>query len=272
MAYANSRRPRVVRVNREALRESRIQRLLETSSVLQKMPGVFQEELMRSGVMRTFARDERVRGVLTGAGNHVHFVTSGCVAEEASYHATSTIRFRTPGAVLGDLEVFDDQAQTPIATCLTPTLTISLPINRIRALAEHHPLIMLTMGRSVAERQRLTERIYNLFNRTPEQRVSTLLFELAVATDNDGPLRVAGPSQTNLAEALMLSRASVEKVIRTLKSEGVIDTGYRTFIVLDIAALRRIAGLAESDLEVLFRTTKAVLRAGSGRDRQDHVA
>lgn len=213
--------------------------------VLDKLPGILAEELHRSGAKRTlYPRGTTLRGLFSRpGGNHVHVILDGCVSERTLYGFSDTLRFRGRGEVLGDVEIFSD-VQPATAVCLAPTRTWAIPLERMRALAELHPLIMIAMGKSIADRLQRTERVYGTPSRDVDERVSGLLIDLGQTSGQhytDGTIKVAGPSQIDLAEALCLSRASVEKAVRRLRQADLIETGYRSYELRDLHALQRIA-------------------------------
>lgn len=207
-----------------------------------KFPDVLLRELMDAGQLRTYASGARLRGISgSNSSTYVHFLINGIVSERRVYGNGSTLRFRGPGEILGDLEVFDEEAQPASAVCLAPTWTLSIPLERMRALAEHHILIMMALGKNIAERMQRNERVYSAMGLSAEQRVCTLLHQLALDCGKpatNGGVSISGPSQSDLAEALMLSRATVENVVRSLRKDGLLLTRHRAFAIPNLNDLK----------------------------------
>ncbi|MDG4859900.1 Crp/Fnr family transcriptional regulator, partial [Streptomyces sp. T-3] len=191
---------------------------------------------------RTFERGELIRGMTVPGGDTVHVVIGGIVVEETVYHEVSAMRFRYEGHVLGDTEIFADP-RAPLARAVSQVGTMAMSLDRMRTLAGRRPALMKAIGMSMAERLRTNEKIYGLQSRTPEQRVCTLLLELAEASGYpfEEGRRLDGPSQSDIAQALTLSRATIENVLRTLRQKKVVRTEYRAFVFPDLARLRKLA-------------------------------
>lgn len=101
---------------------------------------------------------------------------------------------------------------------------------------------------SLEARNRSDELIYSTADRSPVQRVGTLLAHLAVvagAKDPNDPERITitGLSQTNIADALLLGKSTVEKAVAQLREYQVVACKYRQLMVTD---MRRLQGVAAS--------------------------
>ncbi|MGA5425170.1 Crp/Fnr family transcriptional regulator [Streptomyces lavendulocolor] len=164
----------------------------------------------------------------------------GCVAERTLIGSSPTMRILGAGAVLGCMKVFDRRIPPPTATCLTDTWTISVPLERMRTLAESNASLMKAVGVSVADRLEATERIYNRHGLKPVQRLAGLLAHLVMhcaVPAEEADFRVEGPAQSDLAEALSLSIGSVEAALKTLREDNTVLPGYRTY---EFPSLRRL--------------------------------
>ncbi|MGW6274680.1 Crp/Fnr family transcriptional regulator [Streptomyces sp. NPDC055060] len=211
--------------------------VLDHNAFIQRLPYAHRTELADTCQRRLYVRKENLRG---SSSAMVHIVLSGCVVEESSYGETSTVRILGAGAVLGDMEVFDDTLATPSTRCLNSTMTLALPLDRMRLIAEHNSVIATALGATVAERLVTSERVYNRAALRPEERLAGLFTHLlhncAVPCTRFGRM-LEGPSQIDLADALNLSRATVEAALRLLRKENLVVTGYRTFRFPSEAAL-----------------------------------
>jgi CRP-like cAMP-binding protein len=200
------------------------------------------QEMFQASRVRQHVRGQRIRGMTVRGGDSVHIVLNdtGIVAEEVVHHEASTLRFRHQGHVLGDLDVFAS-SRAPLAMALAPTVTMAVPLNVMRSMVGKHPTLMRAVSVSITERLRTTDRVYGMFARPAEQRLCGLFLELL---DKSGFItadgyRVEGPSQQDLAQALMLSRATVENALRSLRSKQVVKTSYRSYTFPDPKLLEK---------------------------------
>ncbi|AVZ74022.1 Crp/Fnr family transcriptional regulator [Streptomyces lunaelactis] len=192
---------------------------------------------------REYRRQTELRG--PNGGTAVHIVLRGCVAERTRIGSSSTVRIFGAGSVLGCMEVFDERIPAPTAICLNDTWTLSMPLDRMRALAETNTSLMKAIGISVTDRIEATERIYNRHSLKPEQRLAGLLAHLVMHCAVPGKtydFMVEGPAQTDLADALALSIGSVEAAMATLRKSKSVITGYRTY---EFPSLRRLLDTSE---------------------------
>ncbi|MGW3148906.1 hypothetical protein ACWDG1_30375 [Streptomyces sp. NPDC001177] len=123
--------------------------------------------------------------------------------------------------------------------CLSRCVFVEVPNSKLTALAMSDPAIALMLARMATKRQMLTERLYTTTRATPVARVAALLDYLAeptrrnlIKTREDGvmvmttteELVASGPSQTDIADALCLGRATVEKSVSELRQVGALRT------------------------------------------------
>ncbi|GHE60723.1 hypothetical protein GCM10018785_32260 [Streptomyces longispororuber] len=198
---------------------------------------------------RVYARDEELP--IEPDDQHVHLVLGGCVRQERfpcgpGPDAPRITRFRGVGQILGEAKLIYPRESVK-AACLTTTWVMPCPVPRMNWLLSRHPEIQLALLRSLEDRNRSDELVYGTTTRTPLQRVGGLLLHLAdhastPAPANPGHTTVLGPSQKDLADALMMGVSTVENAIRRLRrTHGVITSKYRQFVVTDRFLLRDIA-------------------------------
>ncbi|WSB58687.1 Crp/Fnr family transcriptional regulator (plasmid) [Streptomyces cellulosae] len=178
---------------------------------------------------RSSGRNAQLRG---SVGSTVHIVLSGCVYEESSYGEDTTVRIHGAGAVLGAAEIFNPDLHAPTARCLNATLTLAIPMTRMRAMVEHTGALAAALGKVLADQLVIGERVYNRRSLHPEERLAGLFVHLldrcAVPCMQYGRM-IEGPSQTDLADALSVSRATVENALKALRELGLVTTGYRRY-------------------------------------------
>ncbi|MGW3108346.1 hypothetical protein [Streptomyces sp. NPDC001100] len=147
-------------------------------------------------------------------------------------------------------------------TTLSSCLFIEVPNSKLTSLATTDPAIALMLARMAAKRHTLTERLYTASRAAPVARVAAVLNYLAeptrrnvIKTREDGVLVMttaeelvaSGPSQADIADALCLGRATVEKAIaelrqaKALKSFTPGERANRCYPVEDRGLLRQIS-------------------------------
>ncbi|MBL1096365.1 Crp/Fnr family transcriptional regulator [Streptomyces coffeae] len=210
-------------------------------------------------------------GSFSNGGRYVRFVVQGCVSEHTPSGET---RLWGRHAVIGDLYVGrrfvkSGRLRPPRGRgkFLSDAQAIVIGTGALHTMALHDPAVMRVINALNMERNAVMEEVYAANRRSPTARVATLLdyllddggssrFKLVRKTEHDGKvvvmgfdrsLAIEGPSQSQIAEALALGRATVEKVIASLRKDGVLATpspGLRTnryYEVKDRDRLKEIA-------------------------------
>ncbi len=234
----------------------RVRRGVKEPVFLANLPRALRETVME-GVRESVYRKGSVLRLKGMRASEAHIVAHGCVAERVRTQRLSTLRFHQAGALVGEDDLiappmtepkseFDLALFSTTVVCLTVTTAYSLSIARLRTLAEVEPIVYRALLASQARRVAEIENIYLNVRNPTLQRVACLLFHLAEWSHPAGGtvarLVVLGPTQSELAEALMLSRASVENALRELRAEGVLSTANRRYTVLRPRALWVAAG------------------------------
>ncbi|MEW2271043.1 helix-turn-helix domain-containing protein [Streptomyces sp. SID685] len=198
---------------------------------------------------RSNLRGTQLRGSVSSM---IHIVLSGCVYEESNHGEDTTARIHGAGSILGAAEVFDPDLLSPTARCLNNTLTMAISLARLRSMAEGLPLVGVALGKVLAERLVIGERVYSRHGLSPEQRLAGLFVHLldrcAVPCLSYGRM-LEGPSQTDLAAVLSVSRATVENALKALRDLELVTTGYRQYRFPDereLAAFGRVRTPAQT--------------------------
>ncbi|GAB2966028.1 hypothetical protein GCM10027075_77200 [Streptomyces heilongjiangensis] len=203
--------------------------LIDINPFLGELSRGVRHELASAMSTRQSIRNAQLRG---SVGSAVHIVLYGCVYEESSYGEDTTVRIHGSGAVLGIAEIFNPDLLAPTARCLNDTLTLSVPLTRMRAIVEHSGLLGAALGKVLADQLVTAERVYNRRSLMPEQRLAGLFVHLldrcAVPCTTYGRM-IEGPSQTDLADALSVSRATIENALKALRDRNLVTTGYRQY-------------------------------------------
>ncbi|WP_262062592.1 Crp/Fnr family transcriptional regulator [Streptomyces sp. STR69] len=208
--------------------------------------------LLRTGLRgRAFARDEHLP--IGPADQDVYIIWDGVVRQDrfplgAGENVPTVTRFRGRGQLVGEAKLVTDDSAVR-TKCLTGTVVIPCRAHYFNALLRKWPEVQRALLRSLEDRNRSDELVYTMATRPPLERVSRLLAHLADTAGCPDPradrVRITGPSQKDLAAALQLAVSTTENAIRTLRYHGIVEAGYRRFVVHDVDALRhRAAGNA----------------------------
>ena len=170
------------------------------------------------------------------------------------------ITFLIPGD-LCDLRAFMLQAMDHSIGTITASRIASIPRSRIMDIVAHHPRISAALWwSSMQEEAMLRERIVSLGRRDARARVAYLLCELlwryeAVGLANDRSVELP-LTQTELGDALGLTAIHVNRVLKRLRSDGLIETRHRTLHMLNVAGLQKIGGFNQDYLHLDGATTE----------------
>ncbi|PJE97423.1 Crp/Fnr family transcriptional regulator [Streptomyces carminius] len=182
----------------------------------------------------------------------VFVVLKGCVAQKRHPYGprdTQIVRFRGAGQLLGEVKLLDPRSSVE-TVCLDETWVLAYDIERMhRLLTRNRGAGRQALLLSLEERNRTDEAVYCTVTRPPLTRVSALLHHLAATVGTrhpDGTVQIAGPRQTDLADALLVSRSTVENAVSVLRAGHVVVSSYRRFLVTDPAELARLAGVPEN--------------------------
>lgn len=149
-----------------------------------------------------------------------------------------TVRHVEPGDFFGE-EAFTEGRRDEMAEALTSTDIEAID----PALINHSDLLAITQSLS-RQMQRLMDYEYHLQTGDLRQRVARYLLQLSVTPlarrDEEGRLLVAATHEL-IAEGTASTRESVSKIITELRSAGLIESGYRSIVIVDADALDEVA-------------------------------
>lgn len=149
-----------------------------------------------------------------------------------------TVRHVMPGDFFGE-EAFMDGRREEMAEALTPAQVDAIDPK----LINHHDLMTITQSLSV-QMQRLMDYEYHLQTGDLRQRVARYLLKLSetplAAEDESGRIVVSATHEL-IAEGTASTRESVSKIITELRSEGLIESGYRSIVLLQADELEEIS-------------------------------
>lgn len=149
-----------------------------------------------------------------------------------------TVRHVMPGDFFGE-EAFMSGKREEIAEALT-----SAQIEAIDpTMVNYTDLLTITQSLS-KQMQRLMDYEYHLQTGDLRQRVSRYLIKLAdtpLATRDELQRPVVSATHELIAEGTASTRESVSKIITELRSDGLIESGYRSIVLVDITSLEDVA-------------------------------
>ncbi|GAA1269735.1 Crp/Fnr family transcriptional regulator [Kitasatospora nipponensis] len=216
---------------------------------LAELPAPAREKLGRLGTRRVYSpgealmiegdRDDRVALLLTGCVKVVGSTEDG---------GEALLAVRVPGELLGELAVLDGGPRSATVLAVRTSTTREIGGTAFRAFLAEYPEAAAAVQRSVSHKLRsATRHRVDAGCGTVLVRLARTLHTLICSYGRptaDG-LRIDVPlSHADLAALAGLSQASVERSLRTLRSQGAIRTRYRELVVSDEHVLCRAAGLS----------------------------
>lgn len=140
------------------------------------------------------------------------------------------------GSVIGDIAMFWEGIHTTAAQAVDHVRAFRFDRDRLLPELGKHPAICLRwLVAGLQQLEKSQRRIIYLMHKTVLAQVADLLLEEAA----DG--KQIQLSQAAIAMLLGASRQSVNEALGALRRSVVIETGYRSIVVIDVEALTRTA-------------------------------
>jgi CRP-like cAMP-binding protein len=132
-------------------------------------------------------------------------------------------------------------------TALTPATVASIPHGELEALMKERPALARALWWStLVDEGVLRAWIVNLGRRRAYESIAHLMCEMHIRMEHVGLVedgRFDLPvTQEELADALGLTPAHVNRILQRLRTEGLITLKERLLTILEISGLRRVAG------------------------------
>lgn len=151
-----------------------------------------------------------------------------------------------PGFWIGDSALLSDQPRAVTLRAVRASKLVFLPAPRLRELLDEHPGLIRDFYQlahlNVVNTLRL---VSNLSISPSEVRIGLRLLMQLDGLGYDDWIRI---SHEHLAELTALSVTSLERGLRRLESEGLVETGYGRLRVLDREGLLRFCGDVSVDI------------------------
>ena len=221
-----------------------------TGAFLERLGVADRSALLEAGHARHYRAGEPLF-VAGDRGAFVVLITEGRVKVIVpSPTGTETVlSLRGPGDLVGELAAIDDSTpRTATVVAVEPVICRVVRAADFRAILADHPQVTIEMLHMVAARLRTSDRRlveFGAYDTT--RRVAHLLADMAETDgrpsgDGVGVVLDSRLSQDDLAGLVGASRESVARALASLRTLGLVTTGRRQVVVLDIAALRGLAG------------------------------
>ncbi len=146
------------------------------------------------------------------------------------------------GAVIGDIAMFQNQPYISSAKAIGPVAAFRLDRDKLLPVLLEHPTIaMRWLIAGLSQLESTQRRLLRLMHRTVREQVAEMLVDEA---DRYGEVHL---SQSSLATLLGASRQSVNEALSSLRSDELVETGYRVIRVLDSERLAAVVGSDAAD-------------------------
>ncbi len=183
-------------------------------------------------------------------GSSVVLVTQGRVKVIAPSPTGSetVISLRGAGDLLGELAAIDDTTpRVATVVALDPVVCRVMRAAEFRSIVAERPAIAIELLRMVAARLHSSDqRLVDVGAYDTTRRVARLLAEMATADgrpSGTGVVLKDALTQDELAGLVGASRESVARALATLRELGLVSTGRRHVVVLDLIGLERYAAV-----------------------------
>ncbi|MEJ8858176.1 Crp/Fnr family transcriptional regulator [Variovorax robiniae] len=204
------------------------------------------ESLLAHGQLRLLQKGE----VLNLAGDpveHLSLVVDGTltVSTTTSTGKRHIVRYLEPGQLMHLVPVLDEQLALHDAAAHVPTLLLMMRRAQIHEALQTEPGLAMALMRLLCLRARLT--FLELSQNTLKpltQRCASALLHLAApyGLPRDGGLEISLKlSQDEFADMVGCSRPVINRELKQLEAQGLIRMTYSHFVIVEPAALRRLA-------------------------------
>ena len=152
------------------------------------------------------------------------------------------LRMLAPGDFFGEIAVINGSMRSASVVALTPVLVALLPRQTALHLFAHSPSVANHMLRFLAAKvQRDSEFRALLSIHNTSRRIYTFLDLLKEKKEGDLHVVENLPTHQDIANMINTSRETVTRALLTLTQQGIIQKGTHRLIIVDPAALQKLA-------------------------------
>lgn len=211
---------------------------------LSAVPAEFQE----LGVVRRHGKGSYL--ILEGdRSDHVLVLRSGRlkIVRTTADGRETLVAVRGPGELVGELNVLagSDAPRAASAIALEDVVVQAIPASEFLRFVERHAAVSFVLLRQMASRLReATARHADAGGYDVLHRLARALLNEAEHRGHDvegGTMVGTGLSQQDLAGLVAASPKSVSRSLAVLRRRGLVSTGRRSIVILDLDGLRRFA-------------------------------
>lgn len=199
------------------------------------------KNLLQSLEIHTFDKNEDICN-LNEKLHFMYFLVSGKakVTTLLSNGKSLLLCFNTPLAIVGDLELLDN----PIADCNVTTLEncicLGLPISKIHLYGYNDPVFLRFIISSLEEKLRRNS-VYSSINILYPLENRFAIYLISCLPSNLSETTIEIESISNLSQLLGSSYRHLNRVIKKLCSDNVIEKDKNTIKILNLPLLKELA-------------------------------
>ena len=193
--------------------------------------------------IRTYAKRDVV--LQKGAsGDSLLFLLSGQlqVIDVTEDGRAIGLRMLVPGDFFGEIAVINGTTRSASVVALSTVLVALLPRNTALHLFSHSPSVANQMLRFLAEKVQRDSKFRALLSiHNTAKRIYTFLDLLKEKKEGDIEVVENLPTHQDIANMINTSRETVTRTLLTLVQQGIIEKGTHRLIIVDPAALQKLA-------------------------------
>jgi len=178
------------------------------------------------------------------AGDSLLFLLTGSlqVVDVTEDGRAIGLRMLNPGDFFGEIAVINGSMRSASVVALTPVLVALLPRATALHLFSHSPSVANQMLRFLAAKvQRDSEFRALLSIHNTSRRIYTFIDLLKEKKEGDVHVVENLPTHQDIANMINTSRETVTRALMALTQQGIIKKGSHSLIIIDPAALQKLA-------------------------------
>ncbi|MEV1112420.1 MULTISPECIES: Crp/Fnr family transcriptional regulator [unclassified Micromonospora] len=161
------------------------------------------------------------------------------------------LSLRVGGDLVGEMSALNNEPRSATVTTCGPAIYSVIQPDRFKRFLKEHPDAALELAAMVSDRLRWSNRRRIDFTSYPVKlRVARVIADLCRSHGRQGPDGViidVRLTQPDLATICGASETAIQKALRELRSDGLVDTDYRRITVCDLPGLRELGELESGD-------------------------
>ncbi|GGM02876.1 Crp/Fnr family transcriptional regulator [Micromonospora yangpuensis] len=223
-----------------------------TGTFLRRLDPAVRRALLDLGVHRTVRNGQ----ILIHEGiqeSHLILLEAGLTKVTAALPdgRSALLSLRVGGDLIGEMSALNDKPRSATVTTCGPTRYRVIPRERFSHFLREHPQAALELAAMVSDRLRWSNRRrIDFTSYGVSVRVARVIAELSRThgrSSRDGVIIDVRLTQPELATICGAAETTIQKALRELRADGLIDIGYRRITVRDLAGLRQLGQLDPED-------------------------